>query len=728
MPKDIGDQGRKFITTEPLIADTQAEANQVWQAIRSTFAEQNCIGYWRYPLFSKVGEIAREPDILIADQELGVIVIKVEPFTIDQIVAVDEHKWQIKNNSNSLEINPYQEVQQQLRAVVAYCDRDHSLWRKVIGTAMVALPLITEQQWQQKGFQNQENPGTVIWQNQLGESSLLEVIKNGKKTIPGKILEDNEWQALLGVMSGNSVLRQAPSIRISSENKNRSSVLEILQKNLYELDLQQEHIGKEIPPGVQRIRGIAGSGKTILLCQKAAHMHLKHPDWDIALVFFSRTLYELIISLVDRWLRRFSNGEISYDSQTNKKLRILHAWGAKNQPGFYSTICWQQGIRPKTATDTRERRPNRGLAELCKRLLEETEIEPLFDAVLIDEGQDLVTDDDLKFQEKQAIYWLAYQALRPVERENNSQRRLIWAYDEAQSLDTLKIPTTKELFGEQFSKLLSQGSQYTGGIKKSEIMRRCYRTPGSILTAAHAMGMGLLRPQGMLAGITRAKEWQAIGYEVRGKFTPGHKITLHRPPENSPNPMEKIWGEPVLEFKTYESRQAELEALSNQVLHNVIEDGLKLSREILVIILGSNSEAIELENKTANFLIEQGIKIYIPTALDLDEISPQWPNKDPDRFWLDGGLTVSRVPRAKGHEADMVYVIGLDQIARNEADISLRNQLFVALTRARGWVSLSGVGNYPMYAEMEQVIESKNTFNFVYKRPLKRDIGEDIIE
>ena len=83
----------------------------------------------------------------------------------------------------------------------------------------------------------------------------------------------------------------------------------------------------------------------------------------------------------------------------------------------------------------------------------------MFDAILIDEGQDLVSEDDLKYQDKQAIYWLAYQALRPIDIEQPEQRRLIWAYDEAQSLDTLKIPTTKELFGEKLSGLLTQGTQ-----------------------------------------------------------------------------------------------------------------------------------------------------------------------------------------------------------------------------------------------------------------------------
>jgi superfamily I DNA and RNA helicase len=422
-------------------------------------------------------------------------------------------------------------------------------------------------------------------------------------------------------------------------------------------------------------------------------------------------------------LRHFTNGDIQYDPKNNK-LRILHAWGSKERPGLYGTICELNGTRPKGVGDTKEKQPTRGLAELCKRLSEEIKVNPMFDAILIDEGQDLVAGDDLKYQDKQAIYWLAYQSLRPADPENPEQRRLIWAYDEAQSLDSLKIPTAKELFGENLSNLLTKGTQYAGGIKKSEVMRRCYRTPGTILTAAHAIGMGLLRSEGMLTGITRKSDWDKIGYEVTGKFIHGQQITLHRPPQNSPTPVEELWGEPILKFETYGSRQEEFSALAENIWHNLGHDDLKPSRDILVIVLGSTIEAMELENYVADFLMNQGIDIYIPTALELNELKPQWPHYDPDRFWMEGGVTISRVPRAKGNEADMVYVIGFDNVARNEMDVSFRNQLFVALTRARGWVNLSGVGNYPMYEEMQRVIAAGDKFSFTFKRPLKRDIGE----
>ena len=75
--------------------------------------------------------------------------------------------------------------------------------------------------------------------------------------------------------------------------------------------------------------------------------------------------------------------------------------------------------------------------------------------------------------------------------------------------------------------------KHLGGIKKSEIMHRCYRTPHLILTAAHALGMGLLPPGGMLTGITRKEEWQAIAaIGLKGFLNPAGKLPLKQKQKN----------------------------------------------------------------------------------------------------------------------------------------------------------------------------------------------------
>jgi len=713
---------RKFITTEPL-EDKNSGGQKVWDSVRNAFSDRNCIGYWRYPLFFRVGKVCKEPDIIIADREFGICVLELVCVTIDQIASIQGDSWQFQN-VDLISGSPSDRCKSQIQALVSNCDREPSIFRKVTGRAIIALPLITEEQWQQKGFDKLPGCPPIIFQNFLSKEKLLQKIQQSTPVVPGVSLDEQQWELLLAVLGGTSVLRKPPrmSSNIQQNGVSRASIIAALQERLYELDLQQVHIGTEIPPGAQRIRGIAGSGKTVLLCQKAAHMHLKHPHWDIALVFFTRSLYEQIEGLVDKWIRHFSNGEAKYDANAKQKLRVLHAWGAHNQPGLYRVIAEYHNQTPGSIV--RGLAPNTGLAYRCKELLDDlNEIKPIFDAILIDEGQDLVVDeDDVKYQGKQTIYWLAYQALKPVE-SNPEERRLIWAYDEAQSLDNLVIPTAPSLFGDGFGRMVS--GTHKGGIKKSEIMHRCYRTPGQILTAAHAIGMGLLRPDGMISGITRADEWRNIGYEVDGAFMSGQEITLYRPPSNSPNLVPQLWGESVLEFEIYESRDEELAALADNIRKNIKQEGLNPSREILVVVLGSTQEAMKLESKVATFLIQQGINVYIPGAPRVNTLQFHWTEGQPNKFWLDGGVTVSRIHRAKGNEADMVYVVGCDHVAKDEANVGLRNQLFVALTRSRGWAALTGIDDYPMYQEIRNVIESGDTFKFTFGKAPKRSIEEE---
>lgn len=353
---------------------------------------------------------------------------------------------------------------------------------------------------------------------------------------------------------------------------------------------------------------------------------------------------------------------------------------------------------------------------------------PFLDAILVDEGQDLIFDERYKYRGKQPFYWLAYQALRPAQPTQEALlelgqpptgseplRRLIWAYDEAQSLDNLLIPTARELFGEGLSDLVS--GQYHGGMRKSEVMHRCYRTPEPILVAAHALGMGLLRPEGMLTGITTKDGWRAIGYEVEGQFHPGREVLLYRPKENTPNPVPDLWGQPVLQFSTYRSRAEEVAALAKGV-KQALEEGFAPSHDLLVVLLARPAEWYALARLLGQALNREGIDFFIPAASAVNALNSQG---DRSRFWHEGAVTVSGVARAKGNEAEVVYVAGLDFVAQREAEIEARNQLFVALTRSRGFAYLSGVGEHPFYDEVRRVMASGSSFRFVFRRP-KREL------
>ena len=707
----------RFIETETLGNKGEAGEKLVWDSLKRAFELHNCLAYWRYPIFSNTGKFRKEPDILIADYKLGLIIIEVKAIRIEQLLTIQGHRWEYKNFYSQYG-NPYQQAENQLFALLEYSDREPLLKQKVSARAIVALPYITQEQWQAKGFDKLPNCPPILFQDHLASSiSVKELITQTTPIIAGEVLTPTQWELLLAMLGGTS-LYTPPYRHISCAPQSRRQIIQQVRSRLNQLDLQQEKIAKQIPPGMQRIRGIAGSGKTVLLCQKAALMSVKYPEWQIALVFFSRSLYDFINQQIDKWKRYLTHDREGYHPQTSN-LKILHAWGSKQQPGFYSTICKATGTLPLAVPFTTSKKPNEALAEACVRLLETKTIPQIFDAVLIDEGQDLIANR-WKYQDKQPFYWLVYQSLRLVNPIHPQQRRLIWAYDELQSLDSLKIPDPGELFGEELGHLVT--GKYNNQINKTEIINRCYRTPHQIIIIAHAIAMGLLRKKGMLTGSIHAAEWRALGYKITGNWQPGNQITLQREHHNSPNLVPELWQGDMISFDRFASRQQELTVLAHKIKHNLTQDNLQPDREILIIVLGSFYDTAPLVKQTATFLINQGINIYLPTHSTFNCLETPSEQRNANQFWYSGAITISTIHRAKGQEADMVYLVGLDQIAHDESNIYLRNQLFVALTRTRGWVNISGIGDYLLYQELSQLINSKNQIKFTVKRLPQREL------
>ena len=70
--------------------------------------------------------------------------------------------------------------------------------------------------------------------------------------------------------------------------------------------------------------------------------------------------------------------------------------------------------------------------------------------------------------------------------------------------------------------------------------------------------------------------------------------------------------------------------------------------------------------------------------------------------------------------------MGLDLIAAKEASLPARNQLFVAMTRAKGWVHISGLNRSHtlFYDEFKRVIEAEGNYNFRFKRAPQRDLSD----
>jgi hypothetical protein len=78
--------------------------------------------------------------------------------------------------------------------------------------------------------------------------------------------------------------------------------------------------------------------------------------------------------------------------------------------------------------------------------------------------------------------------------------------------------------------------------------------------------------------------------------------------------------------------------------------------------------------------------------------------------------------QAKG---TVVYVVGLEGVARCDEHLPLRNQLFVGISSSRGCVHLSGstMERSPLAAEVGRVLAAGDTLSFTYPPP-KRNLDD----
>lgn len=654
---------------------TDDNKRMVFKKIYEAYYEEIGLIYDNFPLNS--GNVNRKnTDILVLTKEKGYLVIDISLW--NPMHEISELNFII----NSL-IEKYYDLtgrfnSKKILRVNGIC--------KYKGKAILVLPLISNEELHKlEGIEDDEV--LILTMDHLQKNdfaSFLDEINDGCSK-----LEDEEWSCVKSIVQGTDILQQEIRSDIKSKHS-KGYIIQQLNSKINSLDLEQEKVARQIPPGPQRIRGLAGSGKTVVLAMKAALMHIANPSWDIAYVFYTQALYDTIKDYITRFTEHFARREPDWN-----KLKILHGWGGKNQDGLYSYVSNQHGIKPLNFNEAKRifgESPSL-LGKCCEKMIKEYQINEMFDAILMDEAQDF----DYEF----------FRFCRHILRE---PKRLIWAYDEVQSLSNLDIPTALEIFGtdNEGNPLVSLEGTYDNGIEKDYILYHCYRNPRPVLVAAHFFGMGLFRKEGAIQFIPNAGGWEDIGYEIKsGEFIPGQKVTLRRPFENSPNMIEKIVGyESLLVTKVFDSLEDEVSWVAEQIIQNVKDEEVN-PEDILVICLDNKyyraySSSLKLK------LQEQGINLFL---VGNDATS--------NKFRERNSVTFSGIRRAKGNESAIVYVLGFDTINQGIDVVTKRNIAFTAMTRCKGWCVLTGVGEDAriLFEEINLILKNPEEITFTVPNP-----------
>lgn len=510
--------------------------------------------------------------------------------------------------------------------------------------------------------------------------------------------ERRAYEAALSAIENISSIRKNRKQRSANRPSSRGAKLQKLEASIATLDATQARAVIGTVEDVQRIRGLAGSGKTIVLALKAAYWHVQHPEWRIAVTFNTRSLKGDFRRLIGKFAAEAG------EEPDWRNLRIVNAWGAPGPPdrnGLYYEFCKTHGLDYFDFGSAKQRFRGREFPAVCERALDQwrqsDERRPLYDAILVDEAQDL-PDSFLR---------ICYEFLHDT-------RRLVYAYDELQNLVGEPVSSPEKMFGAR-----EDGRpkvRFDGGDDdpRDLILEKCYRNSRPVLTTAHALGFGIYRKPdtpgdtGLVQMFESAQLWTEIGYRRRdGELRDGFPVVLHRVPETSPQFLENHSSlDDLVQFIGFKSKEEQSEWLANAIAENLRQDELR--HDDIVVI---NPEPLTTREETGPIrrrLLDLGIQSHVA---GVDTTTDVFFQEDAD------SITFTGIHRAKGNEAGMVYVINAqDCHGRGRNLARIRNRLFVAITRSKAWVRVLGVGDgmRALEAEYDRLVKCDFDLQFTY--------------
>lgn len=521
-------------------------------------------------------------------------------------------------------------------------------------------------------------------------------------------LTNVDFNECRSILEGTKALVSVDTRILNTDDKtSKAYILSKLEEEIKNFDFEQRDSAISMINGPQRIRGLAGSGKTIVLAMKAAHLHINNPTQKILVTFYTKSLYGHVKNLITKFYRHFKKVDPNWEF-----LDIKHAWGGSGIDGVYYSACVDNNIQTTSFKDAINQSTD-PFDYICANLLRDPRtLIQKYDYILVDEAQDMPVN----------FFRLIY----AITKGAKDQKNIIWGYDELQNIFKVKTRSPKELFGvddngEDLVDLDRAGKNNPSYLENDIVLKKCYRNPREILLVAHALGFGLYNQDGNhVQGLEDAEHWEDLGYSVKeGDFKVGSKIVIERPEENSPLSILK-YEKPEEIIKSYiaNGMQDESEWVSQNILE-FIKDGLK-PEDILVIAL-DDRRAREYFNFISSNLHSRSIQTN--NVLLNPYNSKHYIQKE--------AVTLSTVHRAKGNEAPAVIVLGIDALFYTRNSRNSRNKIFTAFTRAKAWLRISGVHDNARYFinEINRAKEHSPNLVFIQQDPalidtIQRDLSD----
>lgn len=328
------------------------------------------------------------PDFVILGPDLGLVVLEVKDYTATTLYQLSSDEWVIRTNSGKLETKkpPLKQARDYMLTIMDKLKTDFNLiqhegkYRRNLkfpcGYGAVFTRL-TEAQFIKHSLYDVMEPNFVFTRDDIdpdresfSQEQLVEKLFQ-MFSIPFRLKEPLSYEEINAIR-----YHLFPEVRISADvdKKPYRDQLLLSLHNIQTMDLHQEKLAKQIGDKHRLLRGVAGSGKTLVLTTRAKLLHKKHPDWKILILCYNISLARMIEEMV---LGKLNEPEDLLEGNHEKVRQLPDNIRVSHFHHFFSKDL-----------KTNEKQ----LPSLLEKLEKKEAILPQYDAILIDEGQDFAPE------------------------------------------------------------------------------------------------------------------------------------------------------------------------------------------------------------------------------------------------------------------------------------------------------------------------------------------------
>ncbi len=645
------------------IVGARAVANAAEAVVRTGIAQ--AFGAKRGVLYIQPyvpgGERSR-PDLLLCTEKTGLLVVSVKGHDIQNIGRVANGAIFVRYDSHD---DP----------VIATAERHackigdavgRALGRRVHADWVLAFPNITRVDWNDRGLSRSIPASAILFAEDLADSAMLRErltarAKPDSLTHPSKRIADSDLDGVRRAFGDSAVLVEERPVRTNLRADSLGARLDEIAGAERTLSEEQRRLSLRRLDGRPLIvHGVAGSGKSVVLANMLARAVLDEARERSSRLFqtqlprygavcFNRTLAPFLTHKIKTALKAFSApvSVVSAGASTAIHMNGLCFRLSRQSKGafpYFSTQTKSPGGRNslKDPNEVGEVEASCRAAKYLaawRRLPEATKASLRFDALFIDEAQDLLEDEIRLCRE--------LIRLDPA----TGQPNLIIFYDDAQNLYARPRPNWADL-----------GIEARGA--RSQVMRRCYRNPRPIIELAFNVLLGAEAPEGQRVETRRFADVREL--RDRGLVEEADGRWIVRFTERSEGTEPEVEAHP--------DRESECRSTAAHVVRLIQSEGVRPSD---ILIIAPTTETV--------FKMTRSIR----RMRSLQRCTmPHLPSEKDQYIFRDGQVTVTTPHSAKGYDAPVALVVGADEYDGSPAS---RAAFYVACSRARELLIVSGL-------------------------------------